>query len=151
MRKSLFVAVVVLVVFSVSLWAFAGNIKSVGKLLEEAKKVVHEISVGEAYREYYPKIGKGVVFIDVRSMDEVRKYGYIPGAELIPRGFLEFAIGRLLPNGDEGITIVVYCQTGKRSLLSAKTLKDMGYSRVLSMRGGFLKWRAKGYPVKHLP
>ncbi len=149
--KRLACAVIVVFVFSVVSVSYAGCVKTVGELLKEAKKVVREVNVETAYRKYYPMVGKKVVFIDVRTMNEVKRDGYIPGAELIPRGFLEFAIGRLLPDGSDTLVIIVYCKTGRRSLLSAKTLRDMGYQNVFSMKGGFMTWKVKGYPVKHLP
>jgi rhodanese-related sulfurtransferase len=43
---------------------------------------------------------------------------------------------------------VLYCAGGTRSLLAARTLKDMGYTRVRSLAGGFSAWKSAGLPVE---
>ena len=37
--------------------------------------------------------------------------------------------------------IILYCGSGGRSALAAKTLHDMGYSDVASLAGGYAAWR----------
>jgi len=36
---------------------------------------------------------------------------------------------------------LLYCGTGGRSALAAKTLLDMGYSEVATLAGGYAAWR----------
>jgi molybdopterin/thiamine biosynthesis adenylyltransferase/rhodanese-related sulfurtransferase len=79
--------------------------------------------------------------LDVREADEYEQ-GALPGALHIPRGFLEFQVeGRVI---DHELPMVVYCAGGARSALAAKTLTDLGYSDVVSMVGGFNKWKDEG-------
>ena len=47
---------------------------------------------------------------------------------------------------DKSQPIVVYCAGGTRSALAAKTLQDLGYTDVCSMRGGFNEWKNNGMP-----
>jgi len=82
--------------------------------------------------------------LDVREKDEVRK-DYICGAELLPRGFLEMCVEELIPDKEK--PIVVYCAVGVRSGFAAKTLMDMGYKDVASMRGGIEEWKRSGFEV----
>jgi rhodanese-related sulfurtransferase len=42
---------------------------------------------------------------------------------------------------------VLYCGGGYRSALAADALRQMGYTNVLSMWGGWRAWTAAGYPV----
>jgi molybdopterin/thiamine biosynthesis adenylyltransferase len=42
---------------------------------------------------------------------------------------------------------VLYCQTGLRSVLAGKVLKDLGYDNVINLQGGFQKWAQSGLPV----
>ena len=37
--------------------------------------------------------------------------------------------------------VILYCGTGGRSALAAKTLLDMGYADVASLAGGYAAWR----------
>src|SRR3982750_3594992 len=72
--------------------------------------------------------------------------GIPPGAPKIPRGFLELRIEEAVPERDADV--VLYCAGGTRSLLAARTLQDMGYSRVRSLAGGFGGWKSAGLPVE---
>jgi molybdopterin/thiamine biosynthesis adenylyltransferase/rhodanese-related sulfurtransferase len=84
------------------------------------------------------------VLIDVREGDEYQE-GYIPGALWIPRGKLELRIEDAVPDRDADV--VLYCAGGNRSALSAHALKELGYSRVRSLAGGFGAWKKAGLPV----
>jgi adenylyltransferase/sulfurtransferase len=84
------------------------------------------------------------VLIDVRDPDEYRD-GFIEPASNISRGFLEFRIGTAAH--DPSTPIVLYCQTGLRSMLAAKALHDLGYDNVVNLQGGFQKWAQSGLPV----
>ncbi len=84
------------------------------------------------------------LFIDVREGDEYQD-GYIPGALWIPRGKLELRIEEAVSNRDADI--VVYCAGGTRSALAARSLGELGYTRVRSLSGGFGAWKKAGLPV----
>ena len=75
--------------------------------------------------------------IDVREISEFAA-GHIDGAINIPRGDLEFTIDTIVPN--KATPIMMCCKTGRRSLLAALTLVEMGYSDVRVLDGGY-----KGY------
>jgi molybdopterin/thiamine biosynthesis adenylyltransferase len=47
---------------------------------------------------------------------------------------------------DKGTDVVLYCAGGTRSALAARTLQELGYTRVRSMAGGFGAWKRAGYP-----
>jgi len=84
-----------------------------------------------------------VTFLDVREPDEYEQ-GAVPGALHIPRGQLEFAVeGRVL---DKEAPLVVYCAGGVRSAFAVKTLGEIGYTDVVSVIGGFNRWKDEGRP-----
>ncbi|NUU94962.1 hypothetical protein XO10_00100 [Marinitoga sp. 1135] len=120
------------------------KVKTAKDFIADAKAVVKEISVEEAFKIYKSKDSK-YIFLDVREANEVEA-GHIPNAHWIPRGLLEFKIASLVKNTEDKI-IVVYCKSGGRSILAAKTLKEMGYN-VLSVSGGFTAWKNKRYPIR---
>jgi molybdopterin/thiamine biosynthesis adenylyltransferase/rhodanese-related sulfurtransferase len=82
-----------------------------------------------------------VLVLDVREPDEYDQ-GALPGALHIPRGHLEAQIEGKATDRDQ--EIVVYCAGGVRSAFAAKTLQELGYTNVLSMAGGFGKWKDEG-------
>src|SRR5919106_1277665 len=86
---------------------------------------------------------RGAVILDVREPDE-HSQGAIPGAIHIPRGNLESNIENRVPDHDR--PIVVQCASGVRSAFAAKTLSDLGYTDVVSLRGGFNRWKDEGRP-----
>lgn len=84
------------------------------------------------------------LLVDVRTEKEYLA-GHLRGATWVPRGKLEFAIGRLEDQADGDI--VLYCRTGGRAALAAKTLQDMGYTNVRSLEGGFKQWVQVDYSI----
>src|SRR3954471_20496970 len=87
----------------------------------------------------------GVAIVDVRESDEWDA-GHLPSAKHVPRGHLESRIEGAVP--DRSQRVVLYCASGNRSALAAKTLKDeLGYENVESMTGGITLWKDRGYEV----
>src|SRR5207344_212469 len=82
-------------------------------------------------------------FLDVREQDEYDA-GIVPGAIHIPRGHLESQIESKIPGKDT--PVVVYCAAGNRSAFAAETMKELGYTDVASMSGGFGQWKDQGRP-----
>ena len=89
-----------------------------------------------------------MAFVDVREPHEWAR-GRIPGAVHVPLGFLVARIGDEI--SDTSTPVVVYCAHGSRSLLAARMLESIGYSDVVSMAGGFVRWRALGLPAEGVP
>ncbi len=86
-------------------------------------------------------LAEGHLLLDVREPDEYEQ-GAIPGSMHIPRGTLESGIeGRL---ADRSQPIVVMCAVGVRSAFAADTLAQLGYTDVVSMDGGFNRWKDEG-------
>jgi molybdopterin/thiamine biosynthesis adenylyltransferase/rhodanese-related sulfurtransferase len=81
--------------------------------------------------------------LDVREPDEYEQ-GAIPGALHVERGYLESKIESRV--NDRSTPIVIHCASGIRSAFAAKTLQDLGYTDVVSMAGGFNKWKDEGRP-----
>jgi molybdopterin/thiamine biosynthesis adenylyltransferase/rhodanese-related sulfurtransferase len=107
------------------------------ELIRQVKAQVREVAPEAARAQ------KDALFVDVREADEWAQ-GHVPGAVFIPRGFLELRIEEKAP--DKQRDIVVYCAGGTRSALAAKSLAELGYSRVSSMAGGFGRWKEAGLP-----
>src|SRR5256886_16980727 len=127
-----------------------GNIspmKTLREMLAEARQVVPEEGPEDLQRRL--KSDAPPVVIDVRDPDEYRD-GHIEAASNISRGFLEFRVGGAVT--DPSMPIVLYCQTGLRSVLAAKALKELGYASVINLEGGYQKWVQSGLPaVREVP
>jgi molybdopterin/thiamine biosynthesis adenylyltransferase/rhodanese-related sulfurtransferase len=111
-------------------------VPSFRELLSKAKSEIQEIDTAEAETRV-----DQALFLDVREPDEYEQ-GTIPGALHIPRGNLEVQVEGRITNREQ--PIVVYCAGGVRSAFAAKTLADLGYTDVVSMAGGFNRWKDEG-------
>lgn len=120
---------------------------SLKQLMEAANAAVPRIAPADARQ----MIGKGnVLVVDVRDAPEVEQSGKVAGAVHVSRGMLEFRADPDSPYHDKNFTkdktVILYCASGGRSALSAKTLKDMGYEHVYNL-GAFKDWVESGGAV----
>ncbi|MGH9049299.1 MAG: molybdopterin-synthase adenylyltransferase MoeB [Acidimicrobiia bacterium] len=107
-------------------------------LLARTKQDIREVDPAAAEAQ----LGDAT-FLDVRELDEFEQ-GTIPGAVFIPRGHLESQVEGKVPERDR--PVVVYCAGGTRSAFAAKTLQELGYSDVVSLKGGFGRWKNEDRP-----
>jgi len=77
-----------------------------------------------------------VIILDVRTQEEFDA-GHIPNAILLPYNLIATYAPEILP--DKTQTILIYCQSGRRSNIAAWQLADMGFSAVYDF-GGILSW-----------
>ncbi len=117
--------------------------KTYSDLLQEVKGQVKQVTLEELKRRLEAR--EPYVVVDVREKDET-KAGFIPGAVMLPRGFLEMQAEQKL--SDKNARIVVYCAGGIRSAFAAKALAELGYENVESANPGFVRWKDAGYPVE---
>jgi phage shock protein E len=100
----------------------------------EPKDVVGRLAWGD----------RSLLVLDVRTPEEFAE-GHLPGAINIPHTELAGRIGEL--SAARSQDIVVYCRSGKRSLQAIDTLEDAGYTRLLHLKDGFLRWSEEDRPV----
>ena len=107
-------------------------------LVADAKTRIREISTSELAETIASR-----VLIDVREPAEFAT-GHLPGAVNIPRGLLEFEIAAhpAVANvtepalADKQRALVIYCAAGGRAALATDILQKMGFTNVVSIRGG---------------
>ena len=112
-------------------------------LVQDAKKRVRETTPETVRRRQ--ETGERFHLVDVREDMEWER-GHALGAIHIGKGIIERDIERAIPDRNE--EIILYCGGGFRSALAADTLAKMGYTNVVSMDGGWKRWRELGYPVE---
>ncbi len=115
-------------------------------LIADVRKSIATVSLEEIKRRLDEKVP--MVLVDVREKEETRA-GFIPGAIIVPRGFLEMQIEQKIT--DKNAPVVLYCAGGTRSALAAKTLMDLGYTKVESANPGFVRWKDLGFPMEKAP
>ena len=126
--------------------------KSLKDFVNEALERVEELTPEEAKRLLEAPDHEDWHFVDVREESEFAA-GHLPGARLVPRGFLEVKADLDHPKrdpwlGDRARKLLLYCGGGHRSALAARTLQEMGFSRVASLREGWAGWTKRGFPTE---
>ena len=79
---------------------------------------------------------KGMTILDVRTNKEYER-GHIPGALHVPLSDIGDKIKKLKKDKE----LVVYCQSGNRSIWAIKRLMGMGYKNLFNLKGGYLAWK----------
>lgn len=113
------------------------------KIVNESKNRIPETTPEEVRRRQ--EAGEEFHFIDVREDNEWLS-GRAAGAMHMGRGIIERDIEATIP--DHNAEIILYCGGGYRSALAADSLQQMGYTRVISMDGGWKRWHELGYPTE---
>ena len=126
--------------------------KSLADFVNAALEHVEEFSPEDAKAILEASDQHGWHFIDVRETDEFAE-GHIPGARSYPRGFLEVRADRVHRKRDPWLEdrdrrLLLYCGGGHRSALAARTLQEMGFSSVRSLREGWTGWTQRDFPTE---
>jgi len=113
-------------------------VPSFRELLAATRTEIREVTTEEADAA---RATDGAVVLDIREPDEYEQ-GAIPGCVHIARGNLESQIENRVTDRDAPLLVV--CAGGVRSVFAAKTLDELGYTDVVSVAGGFNKWKDEG-------
>jgi rhodanese-related sulfurtransferase len=96
----------------------------------------------------YAMIQKGALLVDVREPYEVAKKSFdVPEILLIPLRELENRF-REIPADRK---VIIACNLGNRSLSATRFLMKKGYSKVVNMQSGIVRWVEEGLPFKGKP
>ena len=112
------------------------------KLVDAVRSRVKEVTIDDVK----PRLDRGETFylVDVREQSEWSA-GHLPGAVHVGKGVIERDIETAIADTDA--PIVLYCGGGFRSALAADSLRQMGYTNVASMDGGYGAWCEAGFPT----
>ena len=114
------------------------------ELIRKVKAEIKEVDPKEVHA--LTESPNGAVIVDVREQHEFEE-SHLPGAKHVPRGHLESRIEGAAK--DRSGRVILYCASGNRSALAARTLEqDLGYENVESMTGGITLWKDRGYEVE---
>jgi rhodanese-related sulfurtransferase len=126
-----------------------GEAKTIDKLLAAARKRIARLEPEAAWAA--ASVDEALI-VDLRSSDERRRHGIVPGSIHIPRSVLEW---RADPAGEwrnphlggAEQRLVLLCAEGYSSSLAAASLVDLGLALSGDVVGGFSAWRDAGLPV----
>ena len=119
------------------------------ELVREAKGNIENLTPDQVQAEM---ASGNATLVDIRDAPELAN-GTIPGAVHASRGMLEFHADPASPchkpelNPDN--RVILHCASGGRSALAVHALRQLGYTNVAHLDGGFKAWQAAGKPVEH--
>jgi rhodanese-related sulfurtransferase len=113
------------------------------RLVETARARIEEVTIADVQR--MQASGDAFHLVDVREQDEWSR-GHLPDARHLGKGIIERDIETVIP--DTKARIILYCGGGYRSALAADALRQMGYTNVASMDGGWRAWTEANLPTK---
>lgn len=120
---------------------------SVVELVARTRAQVTTMGMTE-FKSAFDRGALGLI-VDVREPSEFAQ-GHIPGAINIPRGQIEIRIWSHVGYPDRtdlGRRITLYCRSGTRSVLSAKSLQDLGFHNVVAADILLDEWAKAGNPL----
>ena len=113
------------------------------KLVNDAKSRVRETTPEQVRRRQ--EAGEKFHLVDVREDNEWQA-AHAEEATHLGKGIIERDIEKAIPDHDA--EVILYCGGGYRSALAADALQKMGYRNVISMDGGWKRWKELGYPTE---
>ena len=123
------------------------------QMVADAAAEVSSISPLEAQRLLAQD--SNALIIDVRDAESIRATGKIPGAAPISAGSLLFKADQEVPEEwrdkrvqDRSRAIITQCDLGPLGAITAKNLRDMGFSNVHYLDGGIAAWKEAGLPTE---
>ena len=123
------------------------KIKSHKQLVEEASLEIKTLTA----EEVKVILDTNTILIDIRDIRELWREGTIINAKHIPRGMLEFWLDPTSHYYKEEFAVdkkkILFCAQGMRSALATKTLKDMGFTNVAHVKGGFESLKNNGFSI----
>jgi len=127
--------------------------RTAAELLADARRLTARVDPGTAWAAAG---AREALIVDIRSDDERRRDGIVPGSLHLPRTVLEW---RIDPESgwsnrhvaDTERRLILLCAHGWSSSLAAATLVDLGYRDAGDVEGGFEAWLASGLPTACAP
>lgn len=109
-------------------------------LRPKEERKYESLNTEEAY-ERIKKTGD-IYIVDVRRRDEFNR-GHLRKAKNIPLDDFKDRLNKI-PKKRE---VLVYCETGARSIRAVRYLEVSGHEHILHMHQGMRGWIKAGYPV----
>ena len=100
------------------------------------------LSVGPT--EAVQLMNQGALVLDVRSRDQYDA-GHVIDARNVPSADLSQSVETLKKYREK--PVLTCCETGMTASAAARTLREQGFSKVASLRGGLQAWRAESLPL----
>jgi rhodanese-related sulfurtransferase len=125
--------------------------RTISDLLAEARaELGHRPTPSEAHAA--AQAGQALL-VDVRAGDVLARDGTIPGAIHHQRTVIEWRADPDCEWRDDRIAdldapLILFCSQGYASSLAAQTLRELGFTRVTDMDGGFDAWKEQGLPTE---
>jgi rhodanese-related sulfurtransferase len=122
---------------------------TIDELLAAARRRLDRLEPGDVPAA----VDGGGVLVDIRSQDQRRAGGVVPGSYWFPRNVLEWRVDPSSPAchpavSDPDLRVILLCAQGYQTSLAAAGLQDLGFRHATDVVGGFDAWVEAGLPVE---
>ena len=114
------------------------DVKSFDQLDAGCGRRVNEIPAADAVAMH--RNGDDLVYLDVRESNEWNLFR-IPGAVHLPVGRVREDVRNVISPDSR---VIIYCARGGRAAQAADIMRELGYERVATIKGGVLAWHEVG-------
>jgi rhodanese-related sulfurtransferase len=130
-----------------------GAVRGANELLAAARARIERLEPSAAWAE---ATQNDALIVDIRSQDDRRRDGIVPGSLHVPRTVLEWRADPACEWHNPRIggyerRLVLLCDHGFSSSLAAASLVDLGFARAADVIGGFAAWVEDDLPVRPAP
>jgi rhodanese-related sulfurtransferase len=108
---------------------------------DSAAKPISQVELLKRIEQKDPEL----VVLDVRTAEEFAA-GHVPGARNVSHDLLASHIDELASARDK--QVVLYCRSGRRTLLAEDVLRKAGFKNLAHLEGDYLAWEAASRPVE---
>jgi rhodanese-related sulfurtransferase len=124
----------------------------VERLLAAARERIERVQPAAAWAA---ATTRDALIVDLRSSDERRRHGIVPGSLHVPRSVLEWRADPTSPWRNPHLAgrerLILLCAEGYSSSLAAASLVELGHARAGDVVGGFHAWLDAGLPIADAP
>ncbi|HET7550416.1 MAG TPA: rhodanese-like domain-containing protein [Gemmatimonadaceae bacterium] len=114
------------------------DVRSFDDLVAGGGRRVSEIPAADAVAMH--RNGDDLVYLDVRESNEWNLFR-IPGAVHLPVGQVRDGVRDVIAPDQR---VIVYCARGGRAAQAADVMRELGYERVATIKGGVHAWHEVG-------
>jgi rhodanese-related sulfurtransferase len=144
----------VVLLLALTLAAFAagkyGTAYLMSKPAESEKAALETVSEFKSLApdQFYGELSSGkYTLLDVRTQEEYDA-GHLSNAKLVDY-YKTKEFTTYLESLDRNGNYLIYCRSGNRSKETLKLMKEMGFSNVVDLDGGYQAWASKGLPSEY--
>ena len=145
--KKIFILAILILVLSLTKYSSAQT----GLKLSQTRSDAQHGELVKVSSESYRNILSEQLWTMLQNKDFVMINVHIPYEGELPHTDVFIPYNQIEDNldklpADKTAKIVLYCRSGRMSVIASETLVKLGYTNVWNLNDGMIEWKKKGFP-----